>query len=232
MIEPMERFTGIKAIFFDAGNTIIFPNYRLIQRVLSSYGVGVTAEELFRLDCEQRDQYNRLAAAGEETSHLWEHYWVTLLRRAGMAGDVQTEVIKELTVRSEQGALWLQVLDGTFETLDALRVGGRTLGVVSNSEGRLESFLEHVGLRPYFAFVLDSAIVGIDKPDPGIFHMALERAKVHPHEALFVGDNYPIDILGARRVGIAGVLFNPAGHEGVFDCPVIDRLSALEELLN
>lgn len=228
----MERFTGIKAIFFDAGNTIIFPNYRLMEKVLSTYGVRTTAEELFRLDCEQRDQYNRRAAAGEETRHLWEQYWVALLRRAGMTRDIQTEVIKELTVRSEQGALWLQVLDGTAETLGALQASGRTLGVVSNSEGRLESFLEQVGVRQYFAFVLDSAIIGINKPDPGIFRMALERAGVQPHEALFVGDNYPIDILGARRVGMAGVLFNPAGHEGVFDCPVIDRLNALEELLN
>lgn len=194
----MEKINGVKAVFFDAGNTLIFPNYRLIQEALSARGIGVTADQLFRMDCELRDQYNRLAVAGEDTKERWDNYWVTWLQRAGMTQDIRAAVIKELTMRNEQGHLWLQVLEGTPEVLARLKESGRILGVVSNSEGRLEAFLEQVGLRQYFEFVLDSAIVGVEKPDAAIFQMALERAHVRPGEALMVGDNYALDIISAR----------------------------------
>jgi putative hydrolase of the HAD superfamily len=105
------------------------------------------------------------------------------------------------------------------------------LGVISNSEGRIEAFIERVGLRPFFQFVLDSELVGVRKPDPEIFRLALQLAQASPHEALFVGDVYTVDILGARRVGMEPVLFNPFISGDGYDCPTIRHLSDVISIL-
>lgn len=215
----------IKAVLFDAGNTLIFPDYHLIQAVLAAHGVAIAAERLFQLDCRLRDEYNRRAATDEPVDDRWDHYWERLLSCAGASEAVIDRLMLELIEYNNQGRFWTNVLDGTRQTLTSLTESGRILGVVSNSEGRLETFIEQVGLRPFFQFVLDSELVGVRKPDPEIFWWALHLAQVPPHEALFVGDVYPIDIVGARRVGMEAVLFNPLVSGDGYDCQTINQLS-------
>src|SRR5207249_7146899 len=80
-------------------------------------------------------------------------------------------------------------------------------------------------------FILDSHVVGVEKPRPEIFHMALKRAGIEAREAVFVGDSYATDIAGARAAGLRGVLFDDVGvydHSGdQLDCP---RITALPQL--
>ena len=87
----------------------------------------------------------------------------------------------------------------THEALARLRAAGIRLGIVSNSDGRVEQALEAAGLRDYFDVVVDSALVGVEKPDPAIFRAALDALGVAAGEALYVGDLYEVDVLGARR---------------------------------
>jgi putative hydrolase of the HAD superfamily len=91
-------------------------------------------------------------------------------------------------------------------------------GVISNSNGSVRSILEATGLAPYLDFVLDSAVVGVEKPDPRIFRLGLERAGVPAAAAVYVGDLYSIDVLGARGAGLDAVLLDPRGHWGRRDC--------------
>jgi HAD superfamily hydrolase (TIGR01509 family) len=102
--------------------------------------------------------------------------------------------------------LWSSVAEHSAEALGRLRNAGLRLGVVSNSDGRVEQALDAAGLREYFDVVLDSALVGVEKPDPRIFHAALDALGVAPEEALYVGDLYEVDILGARAAGMDAVL--------------------------
>lgn len=220
-----------RAVFFDAGNTLIFPDYHLIQAVLATHGVRISAEQLFQLDCELRDHYNRRAAADEEMNDRWDNYWETLLEHVGTPEALVDPIMIELIERNNQGQFWTNVLNGTREALTTLKESGRILGVISNSEGRIEAFIKHVGLRPFFQFVLDSELVGVRKPDPGIFQLALQLAQVPPHQALFIGDIYTVDILGARRVGIEPVLFNPFISGDNFDCQTIRQLSDVVSIL-
>ena len=74
--------------------------------------------------------------------------------------------------------------------------------MVSNADGRVESFLRHVGITKYLDFVVDSGLVGVEKPDPRIFEIALERAQVRKDEVVHVGDVYEVDVVGARAAGI------------------------------
>ena len=105
--------------------------------------------------------------------------------------------------------LWCSVRERTHEALARLRAAGLRLGVVSNSDGRVEQALDAAGLRDYFDVVVDSALVGVEKPDPAIFRAALDALGVAPEEALYVGDLYEVDVVGARAAGIEAVLLTP-----------------------
>ena len=81
------------------------------------------------------------------------------------------------------------------------RSGVRT-AVISNSNGSVRAILERLGLLPSLEFVLDSSAIGVEKPDPRIFRMALERSGLAPDEAVYIGDIYSIDVVGARAAGM------------------------------
>src|SRR5260370_37951384 len=74
--------------------------------------------------------------------------------------------------------LWRKADESTGSTLKKLKDRGLILGVVSNSDGRVESALEQAGLASYFDFLIDSFLVGVEKPDPAIFRIATERAQI------------------------------------------------------
>jgi FMN phosphatase YigB (HAD superfamily) len=103
--------------------------------------------------------------------------------------------------------------------------------VISNSTGTLEDQLVRLGLARYFRVILDSAIVGIQKPHPGIFRLALERTAVEGSEAVFVGDTYATDVGGAQLAGLTGVLMDSVGAYPEAECPKISSLPELGRIL-
>jgi putative hydrolase of the HAD superfamily len=109
--------------------------------------------------------------------------------------------------------LWCSVPEATRTALARLKASGLLLGVVSNSEGRAEQALEAAGIRDYFDVVVDSGVLGIEKPDPRIFQAALQALLVAPEEALYVGDLYEVDVLGAQSAGIEAVLISTCSIE-------------------
>jgi YjjG family noncanonical pyrimidine nucleotidase len=105
-----------------------------------------------------------------------------------------------------------RAMDGAAELLAALAPRVR-IGIVSNNllDEQREK-LEFCALAPYVDALVVSGEVGISKPDPGIFHIALERLGVSAGEAVMVGDSWAADIVGARRAGIRAIWFNPWRH--------------------
>ncbi|MEQ1759265.1 MAG: HAD family hydrolase [Vicinamibacterales bacterium] len=92
------------------------------------------------------------------------------------------------------------------ETLSSLRESGLKLGLITNGSVRMQSRkLECLALLPMFDMVLISDAEGISKPDPRIFHRALEGLSVEPRRAVFVGDHPEVDIAGARAAGMRAV---------------------------
>ena len=89
-----------------------------------------------------------------------------------------------------------------------------------------------LGLEPYLDFVVTSGEVGADKPEPLIFLTALQRAGVDASQAVHVGDQYNLDVLGARGVGITPILIDRYDlSPQVSDCLRIHRLTELAERL-
>jgi putative hydrolase of the HAD superfamily len=154
-----------------------------------------------------------------------------LFRLSGVPDDRMSEVRECLRRMHGERHLWCAVQERTHESLTRLRAAGLRLGIVSNSDGRVEQALAAAGLRDYFDVVIDSSLVGIEKPDPGIFLAALDALGVAPEEALYVGDLYEVDVLGARAAGMEAVLLSSCGSQPGRPCrtaaSIDDLVSAL-----
>ena len=98
------------------------------------------------------------------------------------------------------------------------RRAGLATAVISNSNGTIAEILDTLGLGRHLDFVIDSSKVGVEKPDPRIFHIALERAQLRPEHAAYIGDLYSIDVLGARAAGLDAVLMDPGRCWPPRDC--------------
>jgi HAD superfamily hydrolase (TIGR01549 family) len=123
------------------------------------------------------------------------------------------------------------VLPEAREALDKLHRAGYSLGVVTNRSEPVQEYLEELGLGEYFDFTLAGGEVNTWKPKPGIFQAALDRAGARPEQAVYVGDNYYADIVGARNAGIQPILLDPHDHFPGADCPVIHSLAELQDVL-
>ncbi|HEV2146840.1 MAG TPA: HAD-IA family hydrolase [Longimicrobiaceae bacterium] len=219
----------MKAIIFDAGNTLVWLDHPFLVELLRDQGVEATEEEIAAAEYGAKrvlDEMVRSGEAGNDESR-GRVFFREIFRQVGLADEHFAPVAKRLYARHAERNLWSNVRERTAETLEELRRRGYRLGVISNADGRVEALLESVGLRPHFDFVIDSARVGIEKPDPRIFRMGLERLGVAPEDAVYVGDIYEIDVVGARGAGMAAVLVDPLGRWTDLDC---DRIAAIHEL--
>lgn len=219
----------VRAILLDAGNTLVFVDR---DRVLETYRLhGVEADETRFLEAEflaREVLIQRIAAGGTGTeAHVWRGYFETLFRESGVPADQMEGVGAALVRIHHQEHLWTWVEPGTGEALESLRDAGYRLGVISNADGRIEALLESRGLREHFEFVIDSQVVGVEKPDPRIFMAGVERMGVSARECLYVGDLYPVDVLGARGAGLQALLLDPMDRLSHYP---VDRVRSVLEL--
>ena len=111
------------------------------------------------------------------------------------------------------------------------------LGIVSNFYGNLEAVCRSSGLAPLFAVMTDSHCVGAEKPDPAIFHAALETLRAAPATTVFVGDSLHRDLEGARRTGMRFIWIAPqdvqaAEARKVGTASIFAAVSELREVAN
>jgi len=230
---------AIRAIFFDAGNTLIFPRIEELAQELTAQGYPATVEDFRAADRWGRAKLDeilwpllRQGQLPRTVDHVyWNEYLRALMEQVHVPEAKRGDVTDWLGARFREVNFWSRVFPETPVFLDSLRARGYYLGVISNSMGWIEEQLGNVGLARRFDTILDSAVVGIEKPHPGIFRLALERAGVRAAEAIFVGDTYATDIGGAQLAGLRGVLFDFIGAYPDADCPRIRSLQELDQVL-
>lgn len=105
------------------------------------------------------------------------------------------------------------------------------LGIISNFTGNLEPCLDELGLRPLFAVASDSTVLGIEKPDPRIFHATLDVLRASPEEAWMVGDNFEADVRPAVRLGLRACWMAPPERRPAPDAPAHARVASLPEFI-
>lgn len=220
---------SLKAVLFDAGNTLVALDYpRLATRVGAATGVPLTGAGLFALAGEAALVMERQDGTDRERA---SRYLETLFRLAGVPAEQGETVRDTLYALHREQHLWSGVEATTAPALDRLRAAGYRLAVISNSDGRAEEALAAADLLSRFEFVVDSQLVGVEKPDPRIFHVALERLGIVPAEGLYVGDLYEIDVVGARRAGLDVILLDPLGKHAGRDVRTAPSVSAVADLL-
>lgn len=103
--------------------------------------------------------------------------------------------------------------------------------MVSNSDGSAADIVDRQGLRGFVAGVVDSHVIGIEKPDRGIFDHALSLVGAAPGDVLHVGDIYDVDVVGARRASLHAMLIDPYGDWPDVDCAPIASIAELPGLI-
>ena len=215
------------AVLFDAGNTLVFLDYaRLATAIGDALGLPLTEAGLKR--------HAGAAARAMEQGRLTDRergtvFLLTLFERAGVPADRTEDLKAALLAMHERMHLWGAIVPGTVESLARLRAAGMRLAVISNSDGRAAAALDAGGLLDQFEFVIDSGEVGVEKPDPRIFQIALERMGINPGDALYVGDLYEVDAVGARAAGLDVMLLDPAGEHAGRDVKTVRSLVELAD---
>jgi len=217
---PIDLVRDVDLLCLDAGNTVIFLDHdRLASIVSEATGHSVTAKALI----EAEGRAKRLAETGALRDSEWKFRsrpgavgWGKMVGTIATEGGLDPEKIPALLDVAwplhEKRNLWCKVPEGLGVALDAIREHGVKTAIVSNSEGMLDRLFRDLGIRGHLDILVDSGIVGVEKPDPRIFEMALSEARVPNERALMLGDVYATDIEGARVAGIRHGLIDPFGH--------------------
>ena len=229
----------LRAIFFDAGNTLLRMNYGAIAERLAALGRRVSPDDLMTAEWRARVRLDddifarRGPDTSTETGSTHGRYLRYLLEEAGAGDDGLVRAMTEWRLAYNPPVGPWNIADPDADAALALaHEAGLRTAVISNSNGSIRGVLESLGLARRLDFVIDSGEVGVEKPDPRIFQLALARAGLAPAEAVYVGDLYSIDVVGARAAGMRAILMDPGACWGSRDCPLArTALDAVKHVL-
>lgn len=211
--------TAVEAVLLDVGGVFLLPDPDELIPVLVASGAKVDAQAVVR------GHYAAIAAMDRDGPD-WDRYRATLARCCGVPeANVPAAGAALRRLFDLNGAsLWRRVVPGSIAALRRLADTGVSLGVVSNADGTIAELLMAgkicqigAGEGVPVTVVVDSHVVGVAKPDPAIFVIALERLGVQPAGAVHVGDTAHADVEGARAAGVRPLHLDPYG-----DCPYPD----------
>ncbi|MEV4948785.1 HAD-IA family hydrolase [Streptomyces sp. NPDC053755] len=190
-----------RAILFDVGMTLVHPDGGVIAHELDARGIpGVTAADAvaaLQMACDA--SHMRLPAGQDAIGR-------TGLAFAGALGLPPAPTAEALRTCLTERDLYRELDPGAAPALEALRDLGIRLAVVSNSDGTLLEELDRWSLRGYFDVIVDSTVAGVEKPDPGIFRIAVDRLGLEAEHCWYVGDHVVNDVVGGMAAGIGEIV--------------------------
>lgn len=235
-------------VLFDLGNTLIYfdaewsqvlpESNRALLEALHEMGLNVDQQD-FLVQMEKRLQKYYQERETEFLEYTTAYILQSLLAEMGYP-EVPDGVIRGAlrAMYAVSQSHW-QVEPDAASTLEALRTQGCRLGMISNAgdDQDVQTLVDKAGIRDYFDVILTSAAQGIRKPNPRLFHRALQRWEAAPAQAVMVGDTLGADILGARNAGIFSVWItrraNKAANQDHLETIQPDaQIAALGELLS
>jgi putative hydrolase of the HAD superfamily len=229
------RARDVDAVLLDAGGVLVLPSHEPIAAALAEVDVSV---ETSRLDAAHYAGMRGL----DEAPHgpfEWRHYLDAYLGALGVAAAQRPRARERLAHEfGTSQTLWRRPTAGVRDALAALAASGVRLGVVSNAEGTVEARLCELSICQVGAgggvpveAVIDSYVVGVEKPDPAIFGFALRAMGLDPARCLYLGDSVRIDVAGARAAGLSPVLVTPEPDARSGSFPRIRSVAELLSLL-
>ena len=205
----------IDAVFFDAGETLVHPHPTfadLFATILRREGHDVDPDTVRDRIHVVTDRFAKAArehelwtTSQEKSRRFWHDVYGIFFEQLGIAdsnGLIDT-VYREFTDMANYA-----LFDDVVPALERLRAAGLRLGVVSNYEEWLERLLERLEVLSFFDVRVISGVEGVEKPDPRIFRLGIERAGVTPERSVYVGDNPVLDVDPALAIGMHAVLID------------------------
>lgn len=200
----------MKAVLLDAGGVLLVPDPAAFRARLASFGVAPDDEACRRAHFLGMAELDRIG----RTDYLQADR--VIARSFGVAEDeVETAAAALNDVYRDDPFV---PVPGVAEQLLRLQATGLRLAIVSNATGRVAD--ELAGHRicalddPSCAtvdVVVDSAVVGVEKPDPAIFSLALDALRLPAEDCVYLGDSVHFDVNGAWAAGIPAVHVSPYG---------------------
>jgi putative hydrolase of the HAD superfamily len=226
----------VKAVFLDLYYTLVRyepPQEELEAKALKDFGINASPEVFHRpLLAANEFMYEEIARrplsqrSKEETMALYTQYQRIVLKEAGIEAD--EKLVLAMLGKMQQFKMKLVLFDDVAPTLNDLKGRGLILGLISNVERDLSASLNELGLPSWLSIVVTSLDSGLSKPQPEIFQEAMRRAGVQPSEAMYVGDQYKVDCVGAEHAGMKGILLDRSSYfEEITDCLRIRSLTEL-----
>lgn len=202
--------SGIRAITFDVGGTLIEPH----PSVGHVYAATAAAEGFGPWDPQELNRrfysaWQRHVTIFDFTKASWARLVAEALSDLGPA--VHSSALFEAIWRAfQQSSAW-RIFPDVAPCLEGVKARGIRCAVISNWDERLIPTLRNLGLADSFEFVLASVEVGWAKPAPEIFRRAQQTLRLPAHEILHVGDGRREDRDGAATAGMRGVWLDRVG---------------------
>lgn len=207
----MPHRIACRAVLLDAGGVLVLPRRELVGAALADAGASIEAADVPRAHYAAVRRLDAGEAAG---------YFELLSRELGVPAALipdATMRLERLGDRRQSGeVLWSERGPGALATIAGLTSAGIEVLVVSNSDGNAEVNLRAAavcqpgpGPGATVSAVIDSTLVGAEKPDPRIFEIALDVAGAARGQVVHVGDMLSTDVAGARAAGIEAIHLDP-----------------------
>lgn len=223
----------IAAVLLDVGGIFHLPSHDAVLCALDRAGFTADANHI---DAAHYAGTARLQVMPDSDDFIWREYQLAYAERLGVPDEMLEDVIAELSVAFGDGNVWSRVIPGSIDALREIAATGVAIAIVSNHDGRVAGRLLADGICQVGAgpgvdvtVIIDSGVVGVSKPDPAIFHLALDALGVGAHEAIHVGDTHGADVIGAIAAGIRPVQLDPYDlHPNALH----ERIRTLREVLD
>lgn len=214
----------IETVLFDAGGVLLDLDYAYLRRLVEACNHTASEAALSRAEARARLEFQRRGSHGGE---VWRDYFHLILGTVGVPDAERDEMIDTLWEAHKRVGLWTVAIQGAVAVVEELHGRGLRTGVVSNAEGQVARDLERAGFVEALDTIVDSHVVGVSKPDPEIFRVALRELDMPAQTAVFVGDVPRVDVAGARAAGVAAILLDRHDMYPDEDAP---RLRSLKDL--
>ncbi len=230
-----------KAVLLDVGGIFHLPDHERIVGAFARAEVTISPDVLDRAHYAGAAQFT-VDDAGIDWKARWQAYLDAYIAACGVGAEdrsIREEVHRHLDSEFAVGDLWSRIVPGSVDGLRALVATGVRVGVISNADGTVAQRLAAqevlqvgAGLGVEVECVIDSGAVGVSKPDPRIFHIALDAMGVAGEDAWYVGDMPGIDVVGARAAGLRPIVMDPFGFHAGADYASVASLTQVAAMVS
>jgi putative hydrolase of the HAD superfamily len=208
-----------RAVFFDVGETLVHPSpsfSELFARVVEREGYHVAPDDVQRASRSVTERFSQASRNGERWTTSPERsraFWISVYELMLEALDLPSgDGLRDTLYQTFTDRTNYALFDDVLPALEGLASDGYALGLISNFEAWLDDLLVDLGVRDAFTVRVISGVEGVEKPDPQIFRLALQRAGIDAEDAAYVGDNPEFDVDPPAALGMFPVLIDRKGR--------------------